>query len=146
MAFPFMDDITRKVLAEKASSERVLVFLKEAIERDPRTIIEVSAMATFIHNVYNGMENILKLMLKHRGVTLSRSASWHKELLNTAGSTGIINEVLKDELYQYLTFRHFFVHTYGFMLDNAQLHELALNLPRIWTDFIGCDDKALLEP
>ncbi len=138
-----MDDITRKILAEKASIERVLVFLAEAMDREPRTIIEVSAMATFLHNAYNGIENILKLILKHRGVTMSPSASWHKELLNTAGSTGIIDETLKDELYHYLTFRHFFVHTYGFMLDDEQLRDLALNLPRVWTDFVRCIDKAI---
>jgi len=38
-------------------------------------------------------------------------------------------------LYEYLTFRHFFLHAYGFMLVEDQLKDLAENISDIWSQF-----------
>ncbi|MFZ3384513.1 MAG: hypothetical protein WA144_11370, partial [Candidatus Methanoperedens sp.] len=65
-----------------------------------------------------------------------RSTSWHKDMLNRAISMRIISEKLSDELYEYMTFRHFFVHAYGFMLDEARLVELADRIPEVWSQFL----------
>jgi uncharacterized protein YutE (UPF0331/DUF86 family) len=56
--------------------------------------------------------------------------------LNFSVSLGIISERLSDELYEYLTFRHFFVHAYGFSLEESPLEELANNIPKIWLQFV----------
>ncbi|MCZ7402301.1 MAG: hypothetical protein O8C61_08775 [Candidatus Methanoperedens sp.] len=47
----------------------------------------------------------------------------------------IESEELSDQHYEYLTFRHFFVHAYGFMLDEAHLEVLANNIPDTWMQF-----------
>jgi len=122
-----MDNLTKEILAEKENVENVLNNLKEAMARTEKTVIELSAIATFLHNIYNGIENILKQILKGKNIKISRSETWHKDLLNTSVSLGIISENLSDKLYEYLSFRHFFIHAYGFMLEEAQLEDLSKN-------------------
>ncbi|MDL5502506.1 MAG: DUF86 domain-containing protein [Candidatus Methanoperedens sp.] len=101
-----------------------------------KTVIELAAIATFLHNIYNGMENILKQILISREIMVPKSDKWHKDLLNRSFSSGIISEELSNKLYKYLTFRHFFVHAYGFMLDEKQLESLANDIPEIWNRFL----------
>ena len=130
-----MDDLHRRILAEKENVEITLSNLKDAMARNEKTVIELAAIATFLHNIYNGIENILKQILKAKGIDIPESATWHKELLNLSESQGIISGKLSDQLYEYLTFRHFFVHAYGFMLDEAHLEVLANNIQDVWLQF-----------
>jgi len=92
-------------------------------------------MATFLHNTYNGIENLLKRTLRHLDVPLPQSVSSHKDLLDLAVEQGIITQTLSEELNAYRGFRHFFVHGYGIMLDEKQLMPLVEQLPKVWTQF-----------
>lgn len=130
-----MDRLQREINAEKELVERALLALEEALNRSEKTIIELSAMGTFIHNAYNGMENILKRILKSKHVAVPDSRSSHKDLLDRSVETGIISEAISDELDEYRGFRHFFIHGYGFMLDAEQLMPLVENLPALWLQF-----------
>jgi len=131
-----MDNLSKQIIAEKEHVEIALSNLKEAMARKEKSVIELAAIGTFLHNIYNGIENILKQILKAKDVEIPKADTWHKELLNLSVSLGIISEGLSNELYEYLTFRHFFIHAYGFMLDEAQLKDLANNIPHIWSQFI----------
>ena len=63
-----MADLRRKVLAEVELVEATLDGLREAVARPKWARVELAAAATFVHNAYNGMENILKQTLgTHRG-------------------------------------------------------------------------------
>ncbi|HIE31751.1 MAG TPA: hypothetical protein EYP67_05140 [Methanosarcinales archaeon] len=104
--------------------------------RKEKTVIELAAIGAFLHNIYNGIENILKQILYAQEVEIPRSDTWHKDLLNLSISMEIISERLSDELYQYPTFRHFFVHAYGFMLEEIHLKELAGNIREVWYRFL----------
>jgi uncharacterized protein YutE (UPF0331/DUF86 family) len=130
-----MKDLARRIAAEKENIEKALQYLAEARTRKDRSAVELAAIATFLHNIYNGMENILKQVAKAKGVAFGGSPTWHKDLLDFAASSGIIPEELSDRLYEYLTFRHFFVHGYGFMLEEAPLEHLACDIPTIWQEF-----------
>ncbi|MEW6618219.1 MAG: hypothetical protein AB1422_02520 [bacterium] len=131
-----MDSLPKEVVAEKENIKIALINLKEAMGRKEKTVIELAAMGTFLHNIYNGVENILKQVLKTKDVNIPKSEMWHKDLLNSSVSNGIISENLSDKLYEYLTFRHFFAHGYGFMLNENQLEYLANNITEIWSQFI----------
>ena len=132
-----MGKLPKQILAEKENVEIALKYLEIAMDREEKSVVELAAIGTFLHNIYNGIENILKQVLLERGIEVTQSDSWHKDLLNLSASMGIISEKLSDELYAYLTFRHFFVHAYGFMLDEDQLEDLAVNIPDVWAEFLS---------
>ncbi len=131
-----MGNLSRQILAEKENVEVVLSNLSEAMNREKKSVVELAAIGAFLHNIYNGIENILKQILKTKDIEVPKSDTSHKDLLNLSVSLGIISESLSDELYEYLTFRHFFVHAYGFMLEKSPLEDLANNIPKIWCQFI----------
>ncbi len=132
-----MVDLTRIIAAEKENVERALDNLKDAMGREKTSTVELAAIATFLHNIYNGMENVLKRALKAKRIEIPKSETSHKDLLNLSASNGIIPEKLCDQLYEYLTFRHFFVHAYGFMLEEKHLEDLAKNIPDVWSQFLS---------
>jgi len=132
-----MGKIPKQILAEKQNVEVALDNLKRAMARKNRSTIELAAIGTFLHNTYNGIENILKQVLRLKNVEMPKSDSWHKDLLSLSVSKGIISETFSDQLYEYLTFRHFFIHSYGFMLEEKQLKGLAANIHDIWTQFMS---------
>ena len=138
-----MVKLAEKIEAEKENVDNVLSNLKEVMKRDKKTVIELSAMATFLHNFYNGVENILKQSLKAVAIDIPKSARWHKELLEISASNQIISEDVSDKLIEYLTFRHFFVHGYGFMLEEEPLEELTDNVFEIWDNFCSEIDTFL---
>ena len=131
-----MDNLKKRILAEKENVEIALNNLRFTMERKEKSVIELAAIGTFLHNIYNGIENILKQILIANNVEIPRSATWHKDMLNRAMSMQIISEKLSDKLYEYMTFRHFFVHAYGFMLDEERLEELANRIPEFWSQFL----------
>jgi hypothetical protein len=63
-----MKDLARRIAAEKENVEKALQNLMEARARKDRSAIELAAIATFLHNIYNGIENILKQVAKAKGV------------------------------------------------------------------------------
>ena len=130
-----MADPVRAIQTERDNVETALTNLREAVARGDRSVIGLAAVATFVYNVYNGIENILKQSLNASGIEVPCRDAWHKELLKTAAEQAIISTELADKLYDYLTFRHFFVHGYGFMLDETDLLTLAAELPEIWSGF-----------
>jgi uncharacterized protein YutE (UPF0331/DUF86 family) len=132
-----MDSLPRQISAEVENIEAALRNLEETMERQIVTVVELAAMGTFLHNIYNGIENILKQTLKFKNIQINRGENWHKELLSLAVMHGVISDALSNELYEYLTFRHFFVHAYGFMLEEAPLKSLVQDIPGVWHKFIS---------
>ena len=88
------------------------------------TVAELAAIGTFLHNTYNGIENILKRILYYKQVELKTDATWHKDLLKAATDAGIISKELYATLANYLSFRHFFVHAYSFTLRWEEIKPL----------------------
>lgn len=92
------------------------------------SVAELAAMATFIHNCYNGVENILKRVLSFRNIKMKDTPTWHKDLLRMSLEAGIITGDLYEGLITYLSFRHFFVHAYSFALKWDDMKPLAESL------------------
>ena len=132
-----MDKLHKKILAEKQNVNVALNSLEDAMARKEKSVIELAAIGTFLHNIYSGIENILKQILHAKDVKIPKTDTWHKDILNLSVSGKIISEKLSDKLYEYLTFRHFFIHAYGFMLEESQLEDLANNIPAIWSQFVS---------
>ena len=130
-----MVDLERAIAVEEELIVSTLYVLDQTIKRTARTEIELAAMAAFTHNVYSGIENLLKRALLSIGESPPQSASSHKDLLGLAVNFGIITQSLSEELDAYRGFRHFFVHGYGVRLEEAQLLPLATQLPAVWERF-----------
>lgn len=131
-----MVDLKKQVLAEKENIEKALINLKNVSKVKNKSVVELAAMSVFLHNFYNGIENILKQILKAKNIEITKTDNWHKELLKYSVSSGIISCKLSDKLYEYLAFRHFFVHSYGFMLKESHLENLTANVSEVWNNFI----------
>lgn len=71
-----MDDLSKRILAEKENVEKALANLDKALKRKKKSVIELAAIGTFLHNVYNGIENILKQILKEKNIMDFRSYKW----------------------------------------------------------------------
>ena len=92
------------------------------------TTAELASIATFIHNFYNGLENVLKRALLFKKAAVKSSSTWHKDLLKESLDQGIIGASLYNSLSNYLSFRHFFVHSYVFTLKWKDLKPLVDDL------------------
>jgi len=131
-----MDELWEEIDAEKELIENTLAELANALQRRERSYVVLAGVATFVHNLYNSIENILKRMLTAKGKSLdTHSSFWHQELLQNAVDEKIISSQLATTLKSYLGFRHFFVHAYGVRLDTEQLLPLAINASKVWQDF-----------
>ena len=130
-----MDDLLREVQAEKEYILDTLRALNEALQRKEKTAVELAAISTFPQNTYNGIENILKRILKFKGISIPVSESWHKGLIDLSVDNQIISLELSNRLDEYRAFRHFSIHGYGVLLDKEKLMPLATNLPDLWKDF-----------
>ena len=99
--------------------------------------IEMSAAALLLHSFYNGIENLLLQILKNYNEDLPKGNKWHIELFDKAF---ILNEnrkqifriELQESLEEYLKFRHFIRHSYGFQIEWTRMEGLINNIRTIW--------------
>ena len=103
---------------------------------DPPTRTELRAMASIVHEFYTGVEGIFRHIVVRLGEGLPRGAHWHHELLQQVAEPreqrpALIAEPLRALLEEYLDFRHFFRHAYGYELDWVRLKPLVRDLSRV---------------
>lgn len=111
--------------AEFENIDTVLYQLKQVYKPEADySVADLAAIATFIHNCYNGFENIFKRIFVYRQRELQNTRTWHKDILKTAADAGIISDDMHATLSSYLSFRHFFVHSYSFTLRWEELRPL----------------------
>ncbi|MBI4669093.1 MAG: hypothetical protein HY747_07880 [Elusimicrobia bacterium] len=122
--------------AEFENIEKVLLQINAVVKPEKEySAVDLAAIATFIHNVYNGIENILKRILVYEGLAPKDSAVWHKDLLKESLAKGVIPDSLYGSLLEYLSFRHFFVHSYVFVLKWDSLKPLVKNIGKVFETF-----------
>ncbi len=129
MAGDFFKSIEKEYITE------TLLTLGKALDRTEKSDIEWIAIGARLHHCYNGIENILKRVLKFQKILIQNSPSSHKDLLDIALQQGLISDGVSENLDSYRGFRHFFVHGYGAMLREDDVEPLALKLPEVWEQF-----------
>ena len=110
--------------------------LLELCEEKIPNYIEISAAALLLHSFYNGIENILILIFKNNKEEVT-GEKWHSELLSkafvsVANRKQIFKNELSDPLEEYLKFRHFIRHAYGFQLEWLAMEDLVKRVENIW--------------
>jgi len=116
---------------DKEFLETSSLFLKLKVEQPDA--IELRAVASTLHAFYNGVENILLAIAKNIDAVTPTKGAWHIALLNQMSSASekrqkVISETLRSQLEEYLGFRHFYRHSYAFMLDWDTMRPLVENI------------------
>lgn len=114
--------------AQMAIVSRILTLVEErATGLTPDDPIRLESVAYQIHNLYNAVEDLLKLVAAHFENQITDTAQWHTALLQrmTQEVPGIRPALLSEKCYLILNslrgFRHFFRHAYGVPIDYPQL-------------------------
>ncbi|WP_319478433.1 hypothetical protein [Marispirochaeta aestuarii] len=105
----------------------IIQMLKVVNDQNGLDKIQLRAAASSLHSIYNGLEKILYIILKNRNITIPSSSKWHTLLLEKALKEQIITENQYSSLKEYMGFRHFFRHNYGFMIDSELITPLLDN-------------------
>jgi len=106
---------------------------ERAIGLTPDAPAIMESVAYQIHNLYNAVEDLLKIVAAHFENQITDTARWHSALLQrmTQDIPGIRPRLLSESSYLNLNnmrgFRHFFCHAYGVNIDYEQL---AMNLDK----------------
>jgi hypothetical protein len=68
--------------------ESVSPLFHKVLQVEP-DFVEISAIAQNLQSFYNGIENILSLIIKGLGIPLPTSKNWHREMLRITSETAI---------------------------------------------------------
>lgn len=101
----------------------------------------MTAIAASVHNVYNGIEDVLKDICKNVDGIVPAGPSWHKDILAQLSSplVGTRPAILDDELYSEMMilrgFRHVVNHNYALVLDPVRVAENLERTKRVFPKF-----------
>ena len=101
------------------------------------SFFDKAATGYFLHNFYNGCENIFRLIARFFENDLGPQ-SWHRDLLKRMKLEveGYRPRLIDDETFNMLNefraFRHVFRHCYSFQLDWEREKTIAKKYPEIW--------------
>jgi uncharacterized protein YutE (UPF0331/DUF86 family) len=129
-----MVDYRSRVEAEYEAIERTLSSLPST-PLDELTTLELAGVAAFLHNFYNGMENILKQVCQAQQVDIPSGPAWHRDLLLAARTSKILSDSTVDELSRYLAFRHFLSHAYALDLFPERMEPLVQSVGVVFERF-----------
>ena len=149
-----------RILGEKAMSEDTFLALKELIEDELAALDRVvqamqegllpleevpsqfvlNALASYLHQFYTGCERMLERIAVTVDNGLPGGAFSHANLLAQMARElpgirpAVLNEALWLRLQDYLAFRHFFRHAYGYTLEWAKLRPLVTGMAATLTE------------
>lgn len=130
-------DVERQQLNRLIDEHRSL--LDSCASRTPNAI-ELSALATFLHSFYSGIENSLKRIAVEVDGSVPSGDGWHRQLLTSMTSETnarppVVSNTLYETMSEYLAFRHFFRQAYSFHFDWYKMSGLVLNAERTMRRF-----------
>lgn len=134
------DDLRARIEFQAGQIEKLLAIYSDVLDRArgrPPDLIEVTAIASVLHSFYNGLESIFLLIARDVDEQAPAGPQWHRDLLvlmSTAAAARpeVISPKQVIALSGYLSFRHFYRHSYSFMLEWNQMAPLVQALPEVW--------------
>lgn len=120
---------------------------RHAIDRRDAVLADdweaMTAASAGLHNVYNGIEDILVNIAKDVDDSVPDGSSMHQDLLDQMAVEipGIRQALLSDELHRDLTelkgFRHLVPHRYGIELIGSKVMENVQRIARAFPEFVA---------
>ena len=132
----FEENIRREILMIDDTVECAKILLQKCRLQTP-DIYDTLAAGSLLQTYYNGLENIFKMINSNLDKTPLVGQSTHTELLmlmfqKTEKRNPVFAETLKDDLKNYLGFRHVFRHSYGYKIVWDKVKPLFENLENNW--------------
>lgn len=121
------DELALEVEIQKKLIKEILGEINKLLEgtgdTDPGSVVKTAA-ASFVCQCYNGVENILKRILRYGEVALPAGDDWHITLLKlfkTTKKKNLLPSLFDGDLYTKINimrkFRHLVLHGYSFQLE-----------------------------
>ena len=130
-----MADFNEKISAEIENISKIVLEVKKLLMKSNLDKYQINSAALYLHNFYNGVENIFKQFIAEYNLKVKNSSKWHKELLDTCYLEKVINKSLYNKLKSYLQFRHFVAHSYTFNYEYELFKNLVVDLEVNYNDF-----------
>jgi hypothetical protein len=130
-----MAETDEKIAAELENIQAVLLEINKLNDLASATTIELAGVGALLHNFYSGIENILKQVFISKNIPIPSGSYWHRDLLEEACVRALIGPALKEDLGQFLAFRHFFVHGYSFKMRADRLAPMVERAGNVVNDF-----------
>ena len=111
--------------------------LLDKCQKNEPNLIEMTAIASVLHSFYNGIESMFLSIARRIDKIVPGDSHWHRDLLiqmTTDSDTrqSVISTDSKEKLADYLGFRHFYRHSYSFLLEWNELKKLVYTLRNVW--------------
>jgi hypothetical protein len=134
---PNYEQLKKDLNFEQNQIDTVILKIKRI--KDGMSEVNTAALATYLMNFYNGIENIMKRCAKEYYKGMPKGDDWHKRLLQQSclynkNKVPLFDKNTVDKLYNYLAFRHFFIHGYGFKLERNKMASLIDNIDGLWQE------------
>ena len=135
----------KRFIRLKANIEKDLEDLERLRQEKDEVGIEEThprILGSILHDFYTAIEKIFRKIAEEFDGGLPQGESWHRELLESMNleldeiRPAVINEELKQDLGEYLRFRHVFRNIYGFQLDPKRLRQLFQSFDAVSVEFM----------
>lgn len=134
--------VIREIEFEFEEIDTLMDLYKEELfelDREPN-LVELTALAGVLHSFYSGIERIFLIIAKKIDKNLPHDLNWHKTLLlqmtkDNEHRQAVIPGKTKEELSEYLVFRHFYRHSYSFRLKWKEMKDLVIPIQQNWKKF-----------
>lgn len=107
------------------------------------SFLETRAAGSILHDFYSGIEKIFRRIASRIDRDVPLGEEWHTELLKRMVlpidhiRPHVISEKLKEQLGEYLRFRHLFRNIYGFELRWERCKALGMSMTEVLEIFKG---------
>lgn len=135
-----VEDVVDSIGNEVGQIEKLFTvyadLLQRVQQREPDQV-EIAAVASVLHSFYNGLENIFLVVVKNIDLSIPSGSESHQDLLTqisqgTRNRSQVISRESARKLSDYLAFRHFYRHSYTFLIDWRRLKKLVIQLNDVW--------------
>lgn len=146
------DGLKSQIQIEFAQIEKVGAELQnlanEMGDSEPR-LRDKAAAGAFLAQIYGGLENVLKRILRYNQVELPKGEDWHMQLLRVfrkgenKSVPNLLDDSLQAQLAPYRKFRHVVMHSYGFELEWNRMLPGIRQIPCVLGQFKSAVDNYL---